>query len=75
MFLEVGIQDTLGYWNPHSLNICMESFLSVDFIFFYEQSFYIMLCEVEENENQIKKGPIHSSGHITGHPLPSGTLS
>lgn len=43
--------------------------------FFYEQSFYIMLCEVEENENQIKKGPIHSSGHITGHPLPSGTLS
>lgn len=24
---------------------------------------------------QTKKRPIHSSGHITGHPLPSGTLS
>lgn len=51
----------------------MESFLSIDFILFYEQSFCIMLCEVERG--QTKKGPIHSSGHITGHPLPSGTLS
>lgn len=32
-------------------------------------------CVMLSGRGSNKKGPIHSSDHITGHPLPSGTLS